>query len=93
MDSSIVLRQRKRASVEASFQVSLPVPKVKKPRTTVNKLILPCAKDSNRILIKKAESKLNIYHSRTVILKVGSTKQGQGFHSYICKKFRCEFRT
>ena len=44
-----------------TFVVSLRIAKTKKPHTIAEKLILPCAKDINRILIgKEAESKLNV---------------------------------
>ena len=61
MDSSGVFQQRNRASVEATFIISLRIAKAKKPHTIAEQLILPCAKDINRILIEKeAESKLNV---------------------------------
>ena len=61
MDSSGVFQQRNRASVEATFVISLRIAKAKKPHTIAEQLILPCAKDINRILIgKEAESKLNV---------------------------------
>ena len=61
MDSSGVFQQQNRAAVEATFVVSLRIAKAKKPHTTAEQLILPCAKDINRILIgKEAESKLNV---------------------------------
>ena len=48
-------------AVEATFVVSLRIAKAKKPHTIAEQLILPCAKDLNRILIgKEAESKLNV---------------------------------
>ena len=61
MDSSGVFQQQNRAAVEATFVVSLRIAKAKKPRTIAEQLILPCAKDINRILIgKEAESKLSV---------------------------------
>ena len=61
MDSSGVFQQRNRAAVKATFVVSLRIAKAKKPHTIAEQLILPCAKDINRILIgKEAESKLNV---------------------------------
>ena len=61
MDSSGVFQQQNRAAVEATFVVSLRIAKAKKPHTIAEQLILPCAKDINRILIgKEAESKLNL---------------------------------
>ena len=61
MDSSGVFQQQNRAAVEATFVVSLRIAKAKKSHTIAEQLILPCAKDINRILIgKEAESKLNV---------------------------------
>ena len=61
MDSSGVFQQQNRAGVEATLVASLRIAKAKKPHTIAEQLILPCAKDINRILIgKKAESKLNV---------------------------------
>ena len=61
MDNSGVFQQPNRASVEATFVISLRIAKAKKPHTIAEQLILPCAKDINRILIgKEAESKLNV---------------------------------
>ena len=60
LDSSGVFRQEHRAAVEASFIVSLRIAKAKKPHTIAEDLILPCAKDINRLLIgPDAEKKLN----------------------------------
>ena len=61
MDSIGVFQQQNRAAVEATFVVSLRIAKTKKPHTIAEQLILPCAKDINRILIgKEAESKPNV---------------------------------
>ena len=61
MDTFEAFQQRNRAFVEASFHVSLCITKAKSPHTIAEELILPRAKDINRILMgKKAESKLNI---------------------------------
>ena len=56
MDSSGVFQQRNRASVEAAFVISLRIAKAKKPHIIAEQLILPCAKDINRILIGKEAS-------------------------------------
>ena len=47
MDSSGIFQQRNRASVEATFVISLRIAKAKKPHTIAEQLILPCAKDIN----------------------------------------------
>ena len=61
INTSGAFQQQYRAAVEATFVVSLRIAKAKKPHTIAEQLILPCAKDINRILIgKEAESKLNI---------------------------------
>ena len=61
IDTSGAFQQQYRAAVEATFVVTLRIAKAKKPHTIAEQLILPCAKDVNRILIgKKAESKLNV---------------------------------
>ena len=61
MDTSGVLPQRNRASVEVSFHVSLRIVKAKKPQTISVEWMLPCATNINRILIgKDVESKLKI---------------------------------
>ena len=61
MDSIGVFQQQNRAAVESAFVVSLRIAKTKKPHTIAEQLILPCAKDINRILIgKEAESKPNV---------------------------------
>lgn len=61
MDTSGSFQQRNRAAVEVSFQLSLRIAKAKKPHTIAEELILPCAKDINRIMIgTEAEKKLNV---------------------------------
>ena len=61
MNASGVFQQRNQAAVEATFVVSLRIAKAKKPHTIAEQLILPCARDINRILFgKEAESKLNV---------------------------------
>ena len=56
-----MFQQRKRAFVEAFFQVSLPIAKAEMPDPNAEELILPCVKDINCILSgKEAESRLNI---------------------------------
>ena len=60
MGTSGAFQQRYRVYIEAAFVVSLQMPKAKKPRSIAEQLILPCARDINRILIGKAEIKLNV---------------------------------
>ena len=61
MDTSRPFQQRHRASVKATFVVSLRIEKAKKLLTIAEQLTLPCARDINRILFgKDAESMLNV---------------------------------
>ena len=61
IDSSGIVRQQSEAAVRVSFLVSWRIAKAKVPHTIAEKLIIPCAKEINRLMIgKEAENKLNI---------------------------------
>ena len=49
VNTSGIYQQPNRAFVEAFYHVSLPIAKAQMPHTIAKELILPCAKDINRI--------------------------------------------